>query len=207
MAALGVDPVALSNDAGKAANRSVFQGLRGSTFFDKETFGADRLVVGTPGRGSATRAAWEEFLAKTPLSPAAQADIARLETSAADYLPGLSDAEKKDRLSRISYKDFLLKFVKLDPSVIPFYQVRTHVPAGSYRVSASVPMQLSGNGISTWSSSSGSGASGGVSARVTGGIASNGVVFNSLSGSAEGGAANVVVADADVTGIQLVVKR
>jgi hypothetical protein len=82
-----------------------------------------------------------------------------------------------------------------------------HVPAGSYRVSASVPMQLSGNGISTWSSSSGSGASGGVSARVTGGIASNGVVFNSLSGSAEGGAANVVVADADVTGIQLVVKR
>jgi len=126
MAALGVDPVALSNDAGKAANRSVFQGLRGSTFFDKETFGADRLVVGTPGRGSATRAAWEEFLAKTPLSPAAQADIARLETSAADYLPGLSDAEKKDRLSRISYKDFLLKFVKLDPSVIPFYQVRTH---------------------------------------------------------------------------------
>ena len=126
MAALGVDPVALSNDAGKAANRSVFQGLRGSTFFDKETFGADRLVVGTPGRGSATRAAWEEFLAKTPLSPAAQADIARLETSAADYLPGLSDAEKKDRLSRISYKDFLLKFVKVDPSVIPFYQVRTH---------------------------------------------------------------------------------
>jgi hypothetical protein len=126
MAALGVDPVALSNDAGKAANRSVFQGLRGSTFFDKETFGADRLVVGTPARGSATRAAWEEFLAKTPLSPAAQADIARLETSAADYLPGLSDAEKKDRLSRISYKDFLLKFVKVDPSVIPFYQVRTH---------------------------------------------------------------------------------
>ena len=82
-----------------------------------------------------------------------------------------------------------------------------HVPAGSYRLSASVPMQLSGNGISTWSSSSGSGASGGVSARVTGGIASNGVVFNSLSGSVEGGAANVVVADADVTGIQLVVKR
>ena len=126
MTALGVDPVALSKDAGKAANRAVFEGLRGSTFFDKETFGADRLVVGTPGRGGATRAAWEEFLAKTPLSTAAQADIGRLETSAVDYMPGLSDAEKKDRLSRISYKDFLLKFVKVDPSVIPFYQVRTH---------------------------------------------------------------------------------
>lgn len=81
------------------------------------------------------------------------------------------------------------------------------VPAGSYRVSASVPVQLRGDGISTWSSSSAGGASGGVSGHVTGGIASNGVVFNSLSGSAEGGAANVVVADADVTGIQLVVKR
>jgi len=126
MTALGVDPVALSTDAGKAANRAVFQGLRGSTFFDKETFGADRLVVGTPARGSATRAAWEEFLAKTPLSTAARADIARLETSTVDYMPGLSDAEKKDRLSRISYKEFLLKFVKVDPSVIPFYQVRTH---------------------------------------------------------------------------------
>ena len=81
------------------------------------------------------------------------------------------------------------------------------VPAGSYRVSASVPVQLQGGGISTWSSSSAGGASGAVSARVTGGIASNGIVFNSLSGSAEGGAANVAVADADVTGIQLVVKR
>jgi hypothetical protein len=62
-------------------------------------------------------------------------------------------------------------------------------------------VQLQGGGISTWSSSSASGASGGVSARVTGGIV-NGVTFNTLSGSAEGGAAEVVVADADVIGIQ-----
>ena len=129
MKAIGIDPVALSEEAGKAADRSVFQGLQPSTFFDKETFGADRLVVGTPqaGRGRGTAApAWEAFLAKTPLSPAAQKDIARLETHAADYMPGLSSAEKKDRLSRMSYKDFLLNAVQVDPAVLPFYQTRTH---------------------------------------------------------------------------------
>jgi spermidine dehydrogenase len=126
MKALGIDPVTLAADAGKAADRSVFEGLRGAIFFDKETFGADRLVIGAPGRGGAPRAAWEDFLAKTPLSPAAQRDIARLETSTVDYMPGQSDSEKKDRLSRISYKTFLLDYVKVDPSVIPFYQVRTH---------------------------------------------------------------------------------
>jgi spermidine dehydrogenase len=132
MVALGVDPVALSADAGRAADRSVFQGLQNATFFDKETFGADRLVVGTPGgsrvrgRGGAPGQTWAEFLAKTPLSPEAQKDIARLETSNVDYMPGLTSAEKKDRLSRMSYKDFLLNLVKVHPEVIPFYQVRTH---------------------------------------------------------------------------------
>jgi spermidine dehydrogenase len=128
MLALGIDPVALSAEAGRAADRFVFQGLQNATFFDQETFGADRLVVGPPGhgRGGAPGQTWEEFLAKTPLSPEAQKDIARLETSSVDYMPGLSDAERKDRLSHMSYKDFLLTFVKVHPDVIPFYQVRTH---------------------------------------------------------------------------------
>ena len=118
--------------AGRAADRSVFQGLQAATFFDRETFGVDRLVVGTPGggrgrgRGAAPGETWEAFLAKTPLSSEAQRDIARLETAAVDYMPDLSNDEKKDRLSRMSYKDFLLNVVKVHPDVIPFYQVRTH---------------------------------------------------------------------------------
>ena len=132
MSAIGIDPVALAAAANKAADRSVFQGLQNAYFFDKETFGADRLVVGTPGgrggrgRGAAAGMTWDAFLAKTPLSPAVQKDIARLETALVDYMPGLTNDQKKDQLSRISYQDFLLNYVKVHPDVIPFYQTRTH---------------------------------------------------------------------------------
>ena len=134
MLAIGIDTPALSAEAARSANRQIFQGLQAAYFFDKETFGADRLVVGTPGgggrggrgRGSAAPLTWEAFLAKSPLAEAVQRDIARLETAKVDYMPGLSSAEKKDRLSRISYRDFLLNVVKVHAGVIPFYQTRTH---------------------------------------------------------------------------------
>jgi spermidine dehydrogenase len=127
---LGIDPPAQAAASAKLADRTAFQGLQNATFFDKETFGKDRLVVGTPGRrggrsGSGARS-WKEFLAKTPFSADAQADIARLEEERIDYMKGLSDAEKKDRLSRMSYRDYLLNVVKVRPEVIPFYQTRTH---------------------------------------------------------------------------------
>jgi spermidine dehydrogenase len=134
MSAIGVDPTALSAEANRAADRSIFQGLQNAYFFDKETFGEDRLVVGTPGgggrggrgRGNVPDMAWPEFLAKTPLSSAAQRDIERLETENVDYMPGLSSVEKKNRLSQMSYKDFLLNVVKVSLDVIAFYQTRTH---------------------------------------------------------------------------------
>jgi len=136
MTELGIEPQKLSAESNQLADRSLFAGLQSATFFDKETFGEDRLVIGSPGgggrggrgRGNAAAAAipWVEWLAKTPLSPQVQKDIARLEEDRVDYMPGLTSDEKKDRLSRMSYKDFLLKVVKVDPGVIPYYQKRTH---------------------------------------------------------------------------------
>jgi spermidine dehydrogenase len=96
-------------------------------FFDKETFGEDSLVVGMPGsRGGAPPVSWSEFAARTPLPPEARRDLARLHEEHADYMPGLSSDEKKDALSRMSYRRFLLEVVKVHPDVIPVYQVRTH---------------------------------------------------------------------------------
>ncbi len=123
---LGIDPVKLSAEAGKVANHHVFDGLQPAIFFDQETFGKDRLVTGVPGRRQGVEGAWTEFLRKTPLSPEVQRDIVRLQEAKVDYMAGLSSDAKKDKLSRMSYKDFLLNIVKVHPDVIPFYQVRTH---------------------------------------------------------------------------------
>jgi spermidine dehydrogenase len=94
--------------------------LRRAAFFDRETFDEDRLSVGwgdVPVR---------QLVASIPLSARAREDIVRIETGPEDYLPGLSGAEKKLRLSKISYSDFLRDLVKADPSVVTFYQARTH---------------------------------------------------------------------------------
>ncbi|MFN7999010.1 MAG: NAD(P)-binding protein [Bryobacteraceae bacterium] len=115
MTELGIDPPAL--DAA-CADRKVFADLKAATFFDHETFGQDRLVAG--------KAPDAAFLAQAPLPEAARADIARLETAKVDYLSGLSQAEKKERLARTSYKDFLLKSVRVAPEVVAFYQTRPH---------------------------------------------------------------------------------
>ena len=50
----------------------------------------------------------------------------RLETEKIDYLPELTSTQKKERLSRISYKDFLLTVARVDPGVVTFYQTRTN---------------------------------------------------------------------------------
>ena len=125
--ALGVNPPELASKYRRGRGTTV-TGLEGGWFFDKETFGDDRLVVGSPGRGrggGAPASSWQGFLAKTPLSEAVKRDILRLQTESIDYLPGLTQGEKKDRLWRMSYRDFLLNVAKVDPGVIPFYQTRT----------------------------------------------------------------------------------
>ena len=125
---LGIDPPALEK---KCMDRHVYRDLESSYFFDKETFGVDRLVAGLPGGSYSLQAsegnkAWPEFLAKTPFSAEIQRDIARIQEEKVDYMPGMPQAEKKARLCHMSYKDFLLNVAKAHPDVIPFYQTRTH---------------------------------------------------------------------------------
>jgi spermidine dehydrogenase len=122
---LGVDPVALTTACDKA---DVYPGLGLShaVFFDKETFGEDRLVNAAPGwHDPGTPAEWAAFAARAPLSPAGQADVVRINTGTTDYMPGLTSAQKKDALSRISYRDYLAKVVKVGPEALALYQSAT----------------------------------------------------------------------------------
>ena len=133
LAAVGIDVDRA--DATIAAGSGFYGslGLGNATFFAKELFGEDRLVMGRGGEGRSGGGGWADWLAQTPLSPEVQRDIARLYDDGAnpDYLPGLSDADKKERLARISYRDFLLDLAKVDPGVIPFFDDR---PKGSFCV-------------------------------------------------------------------------
>ncbi|MDP9065138.1 MAG: NAD(P)-binding protein, partial [Pseudomonadota bacterium] len=94
-------------------------GLQSGVFFDRETFGADKLVVGL---GTVP---FDTLVAAAPLSARARRGIVQVETARIDYLPGLSPDEKKLRLSRISYEGFLRDLVGVDPAVLKYYHART----------------------------------------------------------------------------------
>jgi spermidine dehydrogenase len=130
---IDIDRFLSTNDKNRSLYRSL--GLTGqATLFDKETWGVDKLVIRQPsgggrgGRGSYT----DGDLAHTPLSPQARKDMLRLYGGPhPDYMPGLSGAEKKVRLAKMSYQEFLLSLVKVDKQVVWFFR---NQGAGSFCV-------------------------------------------------------------------------
>ena len=104
----------------KAYDQKLYSKLGTAVFFDRETFGHDHLVTGlntTP---------WPEFLAQTPLSDAARRDIARVYNDKVDYLAGLTREQKRAKLAKISYADFLTKTCHVTPEALPFFQTWSH---------------------------------------------------------------------------------
>lgn len=112
---------------GNAANHNLYRslGLGRGQFFDKETWGADLLVVrlASDARLGAVGRYTAEFLEKTPLSEQARQDMLRLyDPNQPDYLAGTSSADKKFRLAKMSYQDYLLHVAKVDPQVLWFFR-------------------------------------------------------------------------------------
>jgi spermidine dehydrogenase len=112
------------------AKRYTSLGLGQGVFFDHETWTVDRLVKG--GQGNAAegpeppRGWWRPFAASAPFSDAARRDFVRIHEDKTDYLPGLSLAEKRARLRKLSYRDFLRDHAKVDAQVVQYFQQRTH---------------------------------------------------------------------------------
>jgi spermidine dehydrogenase len=96
-----------------------------STFFDKETFGVDRLVP-EAGLHFFGPTFTPETAAQLPIAEAARHDIIRLQETKVDYFPGLSLEQKRAKLIKISYKDFLLQYVKVHPDVAKVFQTVPH---------------------------------------------------------------------------------
>jgi len=112
------------------ADHKVFSslGLESKIFFDKETFGADKLVVnpspmwGGKAAGVSKSEIWRRFGVEAPLTDQAKADYHRLYTNKTDLMPGLSSDEKKAKLARISYASYLTETFKADPQVVKVLQ-------------------------------------------------------------------------------------
>jgi spermidine dehydrogenase len=116
LTALGIDCSRFQ----RSYDRHRYDGLGTGVFFDRDTFGADRLVAGMGQRN------WHAFLAETPLSAVAKRDIERLYTQPEDYLPHLDPAQKRAYLGRRSYAAFLTETAGCDPSVLPFFKTWTN---------------------------------------------------------------------------------
>jgi len=127
-----------------ATNRDLYRslGLGSAYFFDKETWGKDELVTrgagGRGGRGGLSA----DLLAKMPLSDKTQKDLLRLYSqNQPDYMPGLTSAEKKLKLAKMSYQDFLLNVAKVDKQALWFFM---HFGEGNFCVGADATPALFG---------------------------------------------------------------
>ncbi|MFW2851938.1 NAD(P)-binding protein [Sphingomonas sp. TX0543] len=108
-------------------------GLRTATFFARERYGEDRLVLGPPpeayGAGDPEMAAAQPealrpVLDHYPLPPESKARVIAIETSGRDPLAGKSDAEKRRIIRSTSYADFLRRYWDADDLVLSVYRQR-----------------------------------------------------------------------------------
>jgi spermidine dehydrogenase len=116
---LGIDPPSLQK---KCTDEDFYgsRGLRQAIFFNKEVFGADHLAVGVGVKAPA------DLLQGAPLSERVKLDVARVYAGKGAAMPGMTDAQKKDHLSRISYAKYMTDILKVDPATLPVFQQITH---------------------------------------------------------------------------------
>jgi spermidine dehydrogenase len=129
---LGIDVPSYPKYVSKDLYRSL--GLRPRIFFDKETFGADKLAINPRFSGfdesgvneSPSGESLRAFLSEAPWSERAKQDYEHLLNDPKDYFPGLADSEKKGRMARISYAKYLTESVGVSDEVVKLLQASPH---------------------------------------------------------------------------------
>ena len=128
---LGIDVPSYSKYVDKKVYSS--HGLGPKLFFDKETFGADRLTVnprllrfGETEDAASGAKLLKKFLDDAPIADQAKRDFERLYHEKKDYFPGLTSGEKKAKLARISYAKFLLEVAGVHEDVVKIFQAAPH---------------------------------------------------------------------------------
>jgi len=107
-------------------------GLTQGAYFDRETFGVDRLVAGNPvvtgGDSFAIDAKphpIEAVVAEFPMSDDAKARLIEFFKHPKDYLAGKSKEQKIAYLKKISYRDFLRQDAGLGDEAVKFFNGST----------------------------------------------------------------------------------
>lgn len=91
-------------------------GLGRGLFFDKESWGRDYLTTYPSGTPFST------ILKHAPMARKAKEDLSAIYDDPQDWMPGLTDAEKKDKLADITYLQYLTDYVKAHPDALKFMQ-------------------------------------------------------------------------------------
>jgi spermidine dehydrogenase len=112
---LGIDRTRYYRAIQSVKDRYKDLGMAFGVFFDQKTHGANKIVSGLGARPAA------EFFAETPMSEKARTDAVRLFTEARDYLPGQTPNEKRAKLIRMSYYDFVTGVAECEPEVATLF--------------------------------------------------------------------------------------
>ena len=129
---LGIDVPSYPKYVNKDLYRAL--GMKPRIFFDKETFGTDKLVLNAVHTGGdesgindeAGEISFQGFLKEAPFSAKAKEDFQRLLANKTDYFPGLTSDEKKARLARISYAKYLTEKVGVSDEIVKLFQAFPH---------------------------------------------------------------------------------
>jgi spermidine dehydrogenase len=121
---LGVDVARFDT----AFDRSFYAslGLSRGLFFDRETFGSDRLVAGDVllSRDNAAPPRLESFIATMPIADPSKTQLRALYDAKHDPLAGKSAGEKLKILKATSYRDYLIKICGCNEEVANCFQGR-----------------------------------------------------------------------------------